>query len=446
MNAELKGTCDVSFQRSPKGRPAGRDNLVRLVVRKQVPDSSDRREPFRRLLPTVVTGALDVDPALVLTAAVAGAVFHYSLLWAVLLCVPFLFTVFKVSERIGFETRQGLVDLLRTHYGRAAAFTCAAVVVAINMGMIVADLMAVTDAFSVITDLPRMYFIAAVGFSVWYILIFRDYRRTTQAIVPFALPLFIYVAAAVMARVDWGQVITHSLFPRIASGPGYPTAVVAILGSLLTPYVLVWQTSSRREEAQAGGLIEATRTHRAGTIVTTVLCYSIVVASASILRVQSTGDLTSRMAAEALTPAVGPLATFLFGLGILGAGMVALPVLVASMCYSVSEAMGWKSGLNENPWEAVRFYVLISVAMFIAASLNFIKMNPVKALYWSQILAGVLTVPVLVFILLVSNNRQIMRTLNTWWQNFWIGAAGGAVVAAMLIVLWWKIAGSGSLR
>ena len=126
--------------------------------------------------------------------------------------------------------------------------------------------------------------------------------------------------------------------------------------------------------------------------------------------------------------------------------MVALPVLVASMCYSVSEAMGWKSGLNENPWEAVRFYVLISVAMFIAASLNFIKMNPVKALYWSQILAGVLTVPVLVFILLVSNNRQIMRTLNTWWQNFWIGAAGGAVVAAMLIVLWWKIAGSGSLR
>ena len=121
--------------------------------------------------------------------------------------------------------------------------------------------------------------------------------------------------------------------------------------------------------------------------------------------------------------------------------MVALPVLVASMCYSVAEAMGWKSGLNENPWEAVRFYVLISVAMFLAAALNFIKINPVTALYWSQVLAGALTVPILIFILLISNNRLLMKTTNSWWQNFWIGAAGGAVVASALIALWWRIAG-----
>jgi len=303
----------------------------------------------------------------------------------------------------------------------------------------VADLMAVTDAFSLITDLPRMYFIAAVGFSVWYILIFRDYRKITQAIVLFTLPLFLFVAAAIFARTDWQQVIGHSIFPRIAIGPGYPTAVIAILGSLLTPYVLVWQTSARREEAQAGGMVEAEQSHRAGTIVTTVLAYAIVVASATVLHVNAAGHLSMRMAADALTPAVGPLGTLLFALGIMGAGMVALPVLVASMCYSVSEAMGWRSGLNENPWEAVRFYVLISVAMLIAACLNFIKMNPVTALYWSQVLAGFLTVPILVFILLVSNNRQIMHTTNTWWQNFWIGAAGGAVVAAMLIVVWWKL-------
>ena len=439
MSAVLKGTSDVSFQKSPKGTPAGRDNLVRLVVRKQVPDTGDRREAFQHFLPRIVTGALDVDPALVLTAVVCGAVYHYSLLWVVLLCLPFLLTVFSVSERIGFETRQGLVDLLRSHYGRAVAFGCAAVVVAINLGMIVADLMAVTDAFSLITDLPRMYFIAAVGFTVWYILIFRDYRKITQAIVLFTLPLFLFVAAAVFAHADWQQVIGHSLFPRIAIGSGYPTAVIAILGSLLTPYVLVWQTSARREEAQSGGVAEAEQSHRAGTIVTTVLCYAIVVASAAVLRVHAAGDITMRMAADALTPAVGPLGTLLFALGIMGAGMVALPVLVASMCYSVSEAMGWRSGLNENPWEAVRFYVLISVAMLIAACLNFIKMNPVTALYWSQALAGFLTVPILVFILLVSNNRQIMHTTNTWWQNFWIGASGGAVVAAMLIVLWWKL-------
>ena len=166
-----------------------------------------------------------------------------------------------------------------------------------------------------------------------------------------------------------------------------------------------------------------------------------MVAAGSVLHISPVGDLTTRMAAEALTPAVGQLGTALFALGIIGAGMVALPVLVASMCYSVAEAMGWKSGLNENPWEAVRFYVLISIAMFMAAAFNFIKINPVIALYGSQILAGALTVPILIFILLISNNRYIMRTTNSWWQNFWIGAAGGAVVAAALIALWWRIAG-----
>ncbi|HKW75038.1 MAG TPA: divalent metal cation transporter [Terriglobales bacterium] len=397
--------------------------------------------PFRRIVPGMVTGSSDVDPALVLTATVAGATYHYSLLWSVLLCIPFLFSVFAVSARIGYETRQGLVDLLRGHYGKKLAMFCAGVVVAINMAMIVADLMAVTEGFSIIMQLPRMFFIAAVAFSVWYILIFRDYRKITHTLVLLSLPLFIYVAAAILAHPDWGQVISHSFFPQIPRGAGYPTAVVAIFGSLLTPYVLVWQTSSRREEAIAGMHSVGGGEHHAGAIVTTVLCYSIMVAAATVLPNTLTGDMTTRMAAAALAPAVGALGTVLFALGIIGAGMVALPVLVASMCYSVAEAMGWRSGLNESPWEAVRFYVLISAAMFVASVMNFIRINPVTALYWSQILAGVLTVPILIFILLIANDRRVMRTTNSWWQNFWIGAAGGAIVAAGLIVVWWKLAG-----
>jgi Mn2+/Fe2+ NRAMP family transporter len=397
--------------------------------------------PLRRIIPGMVTGASDVDPALVLTATVAGAVYQYSLLWSVLLCVPFLLAVFAVSARIGYQTRKGLVDLLRGHYGRAIGIGCACLIVAINMAMIVADLMAVTDAFSIITQLPRMFFIGAVAFLVWYVLIFRDYRKITQALVLLSLPLFIYVAAAVLAHPDWKMVIGHSIFPRIPHGAGYPETVVAIFGSLLTPYVLVWQTSSRREEALAGGTIPGGAEHHAGTVVTTVLCYSIMVAAGTVLRIPAGTELTTRMAASALTPAVGILGTTLFAVGIIGAGMVALPVLVASMCYSVAEAMGWPSGLNETPWEAVRFYVLISGAMFMAAALNFFKINPVSALYWSQVLAGGLTVPILVFILLVSNDRRIMHTTNSWWQNFWIGASIGAVITAALILFWWKAFG-----
>ena len=439
MNDELKGTCAVSFQRSPKGSGARIEKIVRWPASPGNPGSAPQNF-FQRMLPGLVTGASDVDPALVLTATVAGATFHYSLLWAVLLSVPFLLAVFSVSARIGFESRKGLVDLLFGNYGRVIAIGCAVVVVAINMAMIVADLMAVTDALSIITDMPRMYFIAAVAFSVWYILIFRDYRKITHTLALFSLPLFLYVAAALLAHPDWKQVISNSLFPRIPRNPGYPAAVIGIFGSLLTPYVLVWQTSSRREEALAGG-VGGGPEHHAGSAVTTILCYSIMVAAASELRVGLPNDVTTRMAADALSPIAGQLGTVLFALGLIGAGMVALPVLVASMCYSVAEAMGWRSGLSETPWEAVRFYVLISVAMFLAAALNFIKMNPVTAMYWSQILAGALTVPILVFILLISNNRHVMRTTNTWWQNFWIGAAAGAVVASSLIVLWWKIAG-----
>lgn len=395
---------------------------------------------FQRILPEIVTGASDVDPALVLTATVAGALYHYSLLWSVLLSVPFLLAVFSVSARMGLQSRQGLVDLLRNHYGRGLALACAGVVVAINMVMIVADLMAVTDAFSVIMAMPRMYFIAAVGFSVWYILIFCDYRKITQTLVLLSLPLFIYVAAALLAHPDWKHVISNSIFPRIPRDSGFPVAIIAIFGSLLTPYVLVWQTGSRREEPLADNR-SGNFVRHAGKVVTTVLCYSIMVAAGAGLHISEVGDLTTRIAAQALAPAVGQFGTALFALGIIGAGMVALPVLVASMCYSIAEAMGWRSGLNENPWEAVRFYVLISAAMFVAAALNFIKVNPVIVLYWSQILAGVLTVPILAFILLVSNNRQVMRTSNTWWQNFWIGAAGGAVVASGLAALWWRITG-----
>lgn len=439
MNGELAGPCDVN---SPKSHrvPASDDKVLSFPRADDKGVQLEPGGPFRRILPGMVTGASDVDPALILTATVAGATYHYSLLWSVLLCVPFLLAVFAVSGRIGFETKQGLVDLLRGHYGRAIAMACAGLIVVINMAMIVADLMAVSDAFSIIIQLPRMYFIAATVFSVWYVLIFRDYRKITQALALLSLPLFIYVAAAVFSHPDWRQVISHSLFPRIPRGAGYPEAVVAIFGCLLTPYVLVWQTSSRGEEALAGAR-SGKGEHHAGTIVTTVLCYSVMLAAATVIHTPVGSDMTTRMAAAALTPAVGTLGTTLFALGIIGAGMVALPVLVASMCYSVAEAMGWRSGLNENPWEAVRFYVLISGAMFLAAAFNFIKMNPVSALYWSQVLAGALTVPILIFILIVSNDRKIMRTTNTWWQNFWIGAATGAVVAAGLIVFWWKLTG-----
>ena len=395
-------------------------------------------EHVRQLAPGIVTGAADVDPSLVLTATVAGAAFHYSLLWVVILCVPFLITVFAVSSRLGYETRKGLVDLLRDNYGKKLALACAILIMLINGAMIVADLMAVSDALSIIMGQPRVYFVAVVAFSIWYILIFHDYRKITRVLLWVSLPLFIYVAAALIASPSATAVLVQTIEPRIVRDPAYVAAIVGLFGSLLTPYVLVWQTSSRREHANEGEALSGWESH-AGGIVTSLLAYCIIVAAGSVLRMPHASDMTTLQAAEALRPAVGELGKYMFALGLIGAGMVALPVLVASMCYSLSESMGWKSGLNEHPWDAKSFYVLISVGMLAASALNFTHINPVKALYWSQILAGILALPILGFILVLSNDRRIMTTTNTKWQNFWFGAAIGGLVSAGVLLLWWKV-------
>ncbi len=392
-----------------------------------------------QLGPGFVTGAADVDPSLVITATVAGAAFGYSLLWVVLLCVPFLIVVFSVSGRLGYETRRGLVDLLRENYGQGLAVACALVIVAINLAMIVADLMAVSDALSIILVVPRTYFVAAVAFSVWYILIFRDYRRITRVLIWLSLPLFVYVAAALIAAPSPTVVLSGTLVPRVRPGVDYIEAIIALMGSLLTPYVLVWQTSSRSEQAESGGAAPHRAEGHAGTFVTALLAYCVMVAAASVLHLPQPVNMTTVQAAQALRPAAGDWGQLLFAIGIIGAGMVALPVLVASLCYSVSEAVGWQTGLSRNPWEAKPFYVLISLAMLVATMLNFTPLNPVKALYWSQVLAGLLTVPILGFILVTANDRRIVRTPNTRSQNFWMGAAIGGAIAAAFLLLWWKL-------
>jgi Mn2+/Fe2+ NRAMP family transporter len=432
----------VNSQKSNKGEVSDSGQVVGFPPS---PAASEPSPPphrsfiavLRGLGPGIVTGTANVDPSLVITATVVGAAFQFSLLWVIVLCIPFLFTVFGVSARLGYETRRGLVDLLRLNYGKPVAVSCAIVIILINMAMIIADLMAVSDGLSIILLQKRSFFVAAVAFTIWYVLIFSDYRKLSRALLWFSLPLFLYVAAAVMAHPDPYQLLLRTFVPRFKITPEYMAGMVGLFGSLLTPYVLVWQTSSRREHAIVGGDRPHEAESHAGSLATTVLSYSIVVAAAVVLHLPSPVDMTTRQAAEALRPAVGSMGAILFAIGIVGAGMVALPVLVASMCFSISEAMGWRAGLSEHPWNAKRFYVLISGSMLVASVVNFFRINPVKALYFSQVLAGVLTIPILFFILILSNDKRVMQTTNTRAQNFWLGAAIGGLLASggLLLVL-----------
>jgi Mn2+/Fe2+ NRAMP family transporter len=382
-----------------------------------------------------VTGSSNLDPSAVVTATVIGAAYALSLLWVVVLCIPFLLALFSVTARIGTETRKGLFDLARDNYGRPIALIAAGLTILVNMAVSIADLMAVSEAFSIILGQRRIFFVAAIAFSVWYILIFRDYRKITLALVVVSLPLYIYVASAIITGPSVGQLLHHLFLPNFSRMPNPFEGVVALFGAFLTPYIVLWQTSSRTDPEHEPHKGDA----YAATLVTAVLSISVMVAAASVLHIPQPVDMTTRQAADALRPVVGDWGPILFSLGIIGSGLVAIPVLIASMCYDLAQAMGWPYGLSENPWEAKRFYVLISAAVLLAAAGNFIHINPVKALYWSMLLAGTLTVPIFLFILVVANDRRIVQTTNSRWQNFWLGAATGASAVATVIFLWMQL-------
>jgi Mn2+/Fe2+ NRAMP family transporter len=403
-----------------------------------IPEQPTLMERARKLLPGVISGAADLDPAAVLTATVAGAGFGYSLGWVVLLCIPVLHTVFAVSSRIGQETSRGLIDLVREQYGHHKAIVLAALILVVNLAMIIGDIVAVADSCSLVTGQPRVYFLAAIAFIIWYLLIIGNYQKTTKALGLISLILISYVVAAWHVSGSLLSVASGVLIPRIQSSQAYTMAVVAVFGSLLTPDVIVWQASSRRGLPEGVAQAHVSESH-AGTFVACLISLSAMIA-ASHLNVNDPASMTTRTAAEALAP-FGQLGPFIFSLGIIGSGLIALPILVASLCFSVSEAFGWESGLSMPPWRARFFFVMISVTVFVAATVDFFSINTIKVLYWSQVLAGIVLVPIFLCILFISNDRRLMRTTNSYLQNFWLGCAAGGMVMSNLLFLWSQVFG-----
>ena len=382
------------------------------------------------ILPGIIAGAADLDPAAVMTAVLAGATFGYSVGWVILACIPILWSVFSVSARLGTYSNRGLVELVRLRRTRRSAVLVAVGMVVVNLAMIIADLRAVSEAFSVILQRSATFFYVVVAFSVWWILIRGSFQRVTRVLGAIALAQLAYVAAAVLATHSLTALLKGIFLPHVSSSPEYAISVVALFGSLLTPDVIVWQTSSRRDRNRAA---PATDSH-AGTFVAVLVSLSAVIC-ANALNVSDPGSMTIRLAATALAP-LGVFGPALFALGIIGSGLVALPILVASMCYSIAEAVDWKTGLDQNPWEARLFYVLLSGTIFISVLTNFFPLNTVMILYWSQFMAGVVLIPILWNILRLTNDRSVVAHPNSVFENFWLGGAIGGSVVANCIFIW----------
>ncbi|MBV9670092.1 MAG: divalent metal cation transporter [Acidobacteriales bacterium] len=377
-------------------------------------------------LPGIVAGAADLDPAAVLTATVAGASFGYSLGWVVLLCIPVLLSVFFVASRIGGETRMGLVQLINQRFGRRGSLPIMLCMIVVNGAMIVGDVVAVSDSFGLILDLPRKFFLGLVGFIVWYVLIHGDFNQTTKTLGWMSLLLGAYVIAAFHVTSSVADLARGIVLPHLQGNADYFMGVTAVFGSLLTPDVIMWQTSTKRDLPPDVICAHKSESH-AGTFVACLISLSAIIC-ASHLKVQDPSSMTTRAAAAALAP-LGYIGPILFSLGIIGSGLVALPILLASLSFSISEAFDWQSGLSKPPWEARFFYIVVTATIIIAVVTDQFRVNTVKVLYWSQVIAGLVLVPILIFIILLANDRRLMKTTNSRFENasLWAAVVGMAV-------------------
>ena len=382
---------------------------------------------LRSLGPGLVTGAADDDPSGIATYSQVGAQFGYGLAWTMVFSFP-LMTVFQaVCARIGAVTGVGIAHNLRRHYSIwLLRFVVLLLLIAniINLG---ADLGAMGAAAQLLIGGSGLLYTVLFGLVCILLDTFLSYARYAQILKWLTLSLFAYVAVAFAAHIPWGPAIYATFVPHLSFDQAHATAMVAILGTTISPYLFFWQSSQEVEEARRSHRRPLALTPKAaapelrrirtdtivGMGVSNMIALAIILATAATLHASGITDIqTSSQAAEALRPIAGPFAYFVFAAGIIGTGMLAVPVLAGSAAYAVAEVFQWNGSLDSRPTEARAFYGTIAAATLGGVALNFSSLDPIKALYWSAVVNGILAAPLMIVIMLIATNHRIMGRLT----------------------------------
>jgi NRAMP (natural resistance-associated macrophage protein)-like metal ion transporter len=381
---------------------------------------------LRRLGPGLITGAADDDPSGIATYSQVGAQFGYGLAWTMLFSLPFMIAIQMISGRIGCVTGHGIADNLRRHYSIwLVRFIVLLLLVAnvINLG---ADLGAMGAALTLLLGgSARLY---TVGFGILCVVaeIFVSYAWYAGLLKWLTVSLFSYVAVVFTVHVPWGDALRATFVPHLTLDADQAMAFVAVLGTTISPYLFFWQAAMEVEELRRRGgrpLTEAPEDAGpqfarirgdtvVGMVVSNLIAICIIYATAATLHASGITTIqTSSQAADALRPIAGEFTFVVFAGGILGTGLLAVPVLAGSAGYAVSEAFQWREGLDRRLLQAKSFYATIAVATMAGVGLNFTSLDPVKALYWSAVVNGVLSAPVMAAVMLIASNRRIMGRL-----------------------------------
>jgi NRAMP (natural resistance-associated macrophage protein)-like metal ion transporter len=399
----------------------------------------------RALGPGLITGASDDDPGGIGTYSSVGAQFGLSILWMAAWLLPMMLAIQETCARIGIVTNKGLAAVLKKNFKKSTVMSAVLLLMIANIANIGADLGAMAASLNMISGIN--YAVGAIFFAIVIILleIFVKYHVYVKFLKWLTLSVFAYIVAGFMTHPNWLHIFKNSFIPQISLSKEYIFAMIAVFGTTITPYLFFWQASEEVEDGKMNHsdgtkkvVIERVSRMRtdvnAGMVLANIVFFFIVLTTANVLFANGITNIDSAQdAALALRPLAGDYAFLLFALGIIGTGLLAVPILAGSGAYALSELMNWNNGLEENFSQARGFYLVITFSIFVGLAMNFLGINPIKALYWSAFLNGVIALPLLAIIMKIGGDKKIMgNETNPLWVKIF---GWSAVVATTLALL-----------
>lgn len=406
---------------------------------------------YRKLGPGLITGAADDDPSGIATYSQGGAQFGYNMLWMLFFTYPLMVGIQIVSARIGRVTAKGLATNIRDSFSPWLLHIIVVMLLVANTINIGADIAAMADAVRLIAGGSHALYAVLFGAISVLLQVFIPYRSYVHVLKWLTLALLAYVGVVFSVHIAWLDVLRSVVTPHISVSRDYMTTAVAILGTTISPYLFFWQASQEVEDVhadpEARSLREAPKQARAdlrrikidtyvGMGISNLIAFFIMLTTATTLFQHGITDIqTSAQAAEALRPIAGEFAFFLFSAGVVGTGMLAVPVLAGSAAYAVAETFGWRKGLDLNLTMGGRFYGIIAASTLIGAAIGTSGIDPIKALYWAAVINGVISVPIMVVMMLMAQRQEIMGPFVITRRLKYLGWTATAAMALAVLVM-----------
>jgi NRAMP (natural resistance-associated macrophage protein)-like metal ion transporter len=414
----------------------------------KIPMTRTARRWLRQLGPGLITGAADDDPSGIATYSQAGARFGYQLGWTVVLTLPLMVAVQLISARIGRVTGKGLAANIREYFPAPVLYAVVVMLLVANTINIAADIAAMGESLRLVIGGSSHVYAVLFGVICLLLEVFLSYRQYVRYLKWLTVALFSYVAVVFTVDVPWVKVLTESIWPKLSMSSGMLTVVVAVLGTTISPYLFFWQAAQEVEEMKAHPSARSLKKRPArarwhldritvdtviGMTFSNLIAFFIIVATAATLNRAGVTDIqSSAQAAEALRPAAGNLAFLFFSMGIIGTGLLAVPVLAGSAAYAVAESFRWKGGLDLKPRQAKGFYAIVAVATLGGVALNFARIDPIQALFWTAVINGVISVPIMTVMMILAGKRKAMGPFSV---NLAVKALGWAATAIMALAV-----------